>query len=390
MVIGESYGTEVSPKKYLFTHTDLDGVSCAALAIRYMKGVIVEYCDYKDINDIILKFMKETDISLVDKVYITDISVNEEVAELINSTEWSNVIELYDHHATAKWLNVYNWATVIETESPNSCIQLIESGTSLFYNYVIHPLMRKDKLIYENINHDHITSFVDAVRRYDTWEWKKTPEDDYPTNLAILFGWYGIDRFLGKVIHHFETGELIININDMTLLKILEEKNLEYFKYKHSHVKVYNTNGYSVGYILTDRPELISRTCDYILEKETGLDFLVCIGDNTLNFRTKRNNIDLSFIAKKFNGGGHPKAAGCPSVLNIMSAVCEKLELGMSTKLEVGSMYMVVNKILNIIDTGAFVKVQEIDEENNSVEIVHDGVVKKAPIDVFTTSVRKM
>ena len=43
-------------------------------------------------------------------------------------------------------------------------------------------------------------------------------------------------------------------------------------------------------------------------------DFIEIINfsSNGVSFRTRKDDVNLTKLAKVFNGGGHPKAAGCP------------------------------------------------------------------------------
>ena len=76
----------------------------------------VEYCNYDNINEKIKDFIHNEEYLKYDYVYITDISVDEEVAELINNThpeefnKGFNLCEMFtliDHHKTALHLEKY-------------------------------------------------------------------------------------------------------------------------------------------------------------------------------------------------------------------------------------------------------------------------------------------
>ena len=63
----------------LFTHTDLDGVGCAILAKLAFKDVDISYCNYDNINEEVKNFI--TDKNDIDMCFITDVSIEEEIAE---------------------------------------------------------------------------------------------------------------------------------------------------------------------------------------------------------------------------------------------------------------------------------------------------------------------
>ena len=93
----------------LFTHTDLDGVGCAILAkLAFGEEVDISYCNYDDINENVMNYLNHNDDSL-SYIYITDIRVNEEVAELLDKR---GGVVLLDHHPTALELNKYPWCKV--------------------------------------------------------------------------------------------------------------------------------------------------------------------------------------------------------------------------------------------------------------------------------------
>ena len=55
----------------LFTHTDLDGIGCAILAMLAYDAEI-EYCNYDDINEKVEEFLNIAKLESGDMVYITD------------------------------------------------------------------------------------------------------------------------------------------------------------------------------------------------------------------------------------------------------------------------------------------------------------------------------
>ena len=120
-------------KVKLFTHTDLDGVGCAILAKKHFENCDIEFCDYDNVNQKIEHFIQNGDYTKYNRVYITDISINEALSQLIDCIKYETYFKLIDHHTTALWLNNYEWAIVSEINT----IGDITSGTELFYNYLI-------------------------------------------------------------------------------------------------------------------------------------------------------------------------------------------------------------------------------------------------------------
>ena len=158
----------------LFTHTDLDGIGCAILAYLAFgrENVDVEYCDYKNINENVREFYLNERDKIYDVALITDISINEEVAEQLNMiVEIDGRWILLDHHATALGLNKYKWCTVKVT---NESTGINTSGTELLYQ----RLLRFDYFDpYNKRVCNNIRRFVDIVRDYDTWRWKELGDE---------------------------------------------------------------------------------------------------------------------------------------------------------------------------------------------------------------------
>jgi oligoribonuclease NrnB/cAMP/cGMP phosphodiesterase (DHH superfamily) len=103
--------------------------------------------------------------------------------------------------------------------------------------------------------------------------------------------------------------------SDMEAINGLKEKEALAYEYALKSLEMIPTtfNGitYTVG--ITIFTGYVSMVADMILETNEVIDILILINlqYNTISLRTKRTDIDLSYIASKyFNGGGHPQAAG--------------------------------------------------------------------------------
>ena len=71
----------------LFSHCDLDGIGCAVLAYLAFgrDNVDVEFCNYDDVDEKVETLLSNSDLrNLYDKIFITDISISEELAKAID------------------------------------------------------------------------------------------------------------------------------------------------------------------------------------------------------------------------------------------------------------------------------------------------------------------
>ena len=282
----------------LFTHTDLDGVSCEILGrIAFGEDINVVRCGYGNIDDKVEEFINSDEE--YDKLFITDISVKKELADALNNV--SDKVILLDHHKTALWLNEYPFALVqVEDESVGKMC-----GAYLFYEYL--------KKNYEEFN-DTLTLklFVKYVRMYDTWEWKEKYDNIIPKRLNDLMYMDGPNEFIDKMIYRLGNNLAIFDDTDLMKLQIEQTYINSYIAQKDESLIVNDDlfPEYTVGITFADKyiSELGNRLC----ELHPELDFVVLINMSTLtvSYRTIKDNLDLSDIAKGFGGGGHPKASG--------------------------------------------------------------------------------
>lgn len=294
--------------KYLFTHTDLDGVGCAILAkLAFGEDVKITYCNYNDIDVIVSAFLDEVCLGYEegDKVYITDISVSEEVAEKIDSSNARHYIRLMDHHKTAEWLNSYSWADV-QTETVMLDETIKTSGTELFYKYL-------SDMAYISKGNKIIREFVNFVRDYDTWRWKGfengTPIKEFNDLLYIL----GRDAFIERCMTRAKGNKHIVEFSkdERAALDKRQKEIDDYVINKSFELDVHKIDGVLCGVVFAEKyfSELGNRLCE---EFKDTINFVMMIdmGKRVVHYRTIKDDIDVSAVAKMFGGGGHKAAAG--------------------------------------------------------------------------------
>ncbi|MCO5822887.1 DHHA1 domain-containing protein [Clostridioides difficile] len=276
----------------LITHNDLDGVGCYIIANYILHEQIdANYCNYKNVNDVVLETLEKHD--KYEKIFITDISVNEEVANKLDKIK--DKVQLLDHHPTALFLNNYDWANVeIECSKGKTC------GTQMLFDY-----LEKD---YNNLSEPTLKYFIELVRRYDTWEWKDKYNDLDAKHLNDLMYIIGIEDFIIDMLTKIDED---IYLFDKLSLKLLEIKQKEIDRYvdeKDKTIMVKEILGYNAGIVFAENH--ISELGNRLNELHPELDFIIIINREIISYRTIKDNINLSEIAKVFGGGGHPKASG--------------------------------------------------------------------------------
>lgn len=294
----------------LFTHIDLDGIGCGIIGNLAFENIDIEYCNYNDINEKVQEFIKNNRDNF-DKVFITDISVNEETADMIHknyqedSELFLNHFVLLDHHPTALWLNKYSWCKIqIEDNLEKTC------GTEIFYD-----LLKKNDCIKYN---ETLDTFVEKVKRYDTWLWKEKYNDKTPKVLNDLFYIYGKERFIENMIYKIKNNRGLLSISDFDVINLEQDRIDRYIKSKSEKIIIKELKldrVYKFGIVTGEQH--ISEMGNRLAEENPDLDFIAIVNFNTVSLRTVKDDVNVGIIAKHFKGGGHPKASGFSYKINL-------------------------------------------------------------------------
>lgn len=281
----------------IFTHTDLDGVGCAVLAKYYNPEIEVEFCDYDNVNQKVNDFL-DNNIALGD-LYITDISVSEEIAERL---EYDTNFILLDHHPTALGLNKFKCCTV-RVEDENTGIKTC--GTEMFYQWLVeYGYLNKSKVL---------DKFVEIIRDYDIWRWAELGEDGIISKkVNDLLYIYGRENFINWCLSSFIQRKFpnLGTIENM-LLELRQEEIDKYVEKKNREMFTQALCGKVSGIVFANKftSELGNRLCK--MHPEIDFVTMIDIEDCTVSYRTIKDDINLGRdVAALFGGGGHPKAAG--------------------------------------------------------------------------------
>lgn len=305
----------------LFTHNDLDGLACALLAqIAYGKeSVDFETCRYEDINEKLNLYLEEKQYEQFDYCYITDISMQEELAVLINEhfEEPSKFITLHDHHISAIGLNQYPWChVIIENQEGIKC-----SGTSLFY----HALLQSEAPYKSILEKSIVKDFVEKVRRYDTWDWQRL-EDVESKQLNDLFFILGKERFLDYWFERLMTSTEEFGYDDTQklLLELRQNEIDQYIESRNEEIIEKEIAGYKAGIVFANRFQ--SELGNQLALLHPELDFIAMINvGGGVSCRTAKEDVNLAEVAALFGGGGHAKAAGLPVTDEIREMVIREI-----------------------------------------------------------------
>jgi oligoribonuclease NrnB/cAMP/cGMP phosphodiesterase (DHH superfamily) len=313
----------------LFTHTDLDGISCGILAkLAFKENVDIEYCNYDTIDKKVSDFFFSDEALNYICIFITDISIKEELANEIDNcikgTTCLPKVILLDHHKTAEYLNKFKWAKVTENTtlinkfgSFGKPIEEKTCGTYEFFIYLIKndfldtniPAMETTSREYFN----KLVNFVDLVRQYDTWLWNTKYNNIIPKQLNDLSYIYGRDRFIEMMIKKLQPiSEPLFSDMDMLMLELTQEKIDRYIESKQKQIIEKNILNFNVGVVFAEQYH--SELGNALATNNPHLDFIVLINPSvSVSYRSISDKIDLGKdIASVYGGGGHIRAAGSP------------------------------------------------------------------------------
>ena len=282
----------------IFTHTDLDGVGCAVLAqLTFGKNVDITYCNYDEVDVLVREYISKIDKGH-DTCFITDISIKDDLASEIDR-EYKNNFKLFDHHKTVLELNKYDWCTV---ETENNDTGLMTSGTELFSKYLIdHKYLDVD-----------VSDFVRIVTDYDTWRWSTLGKEGLVLkDVNDLLYLYGREKFETWCMREIESGKFpYFDEDSSSLLTFNRNETEKYIKEKDRTIIVKCNGEYMYGVVFADK--YISELGNELCKLNEKLDYIVIVNMSTrlVSYRTIKDDVDMSMIAKKYGGGGHPKAAG--------------------------------------------------------------------------------
>lgn len=313
-------------EEVLFTHNDLDGAGCSVIYALAHPSTAVESnrwkiynCSNEGVDRTVKEAIDSGEVGKDTKVTFADIiCCREHLQWLVDNCA---SVEIYDHHNTNLWADTICPNAVIISKTATG---VPTCGTSLLYqNYAqltfYDPENKRWSEFDTNNDETHkslLTQFVDTIRSYDTWEWKST-NNILAKHLQTLFSLLGIKEFISSYIKVLRVGSGVSNLipdSDYRFInaRINSEKE-RMDKFDMSKVDLCTIRGLRTALALNTVGCNVSDLSSMFLEKYPDIDMFVSFffADGTLQFRTRRDDINLGkYIAEPMGGGGHPQAAG--------------------------------------------------------------------------------
>ena len=305
-------------KVLLFTHkNDIDGMGNAVLAKLAFEEVNYVLCGTFDLICKVNEFILNKKIYEYDKVFITDLCLDEETLLKISSDlALKDKFLIFDHHKTYEdeKYTKYSFVNVKLKNDKGLCC-----GTSLFYDYLVESN-------YLDRN-SAIDEFVELTRLHDTWEWKNIYNNEKARELAILFDCLGTDGYIGFMYDKLvNNDEFIFNDVENLLInnkkKEIDEVLLEYMK------KMYYKDilGLKAGILFIDY-QYRNEIGEYLRENKYDVDFvmMIALDRGVVSYRSVKNGVSVRQVAEYFNGKGHDVAATNPITDEMLQDIIELL-----------------------------------------------------------------
>lgn len=284
-------------KTLIISHVaDNDGITPIILANITLKDFDKKLIEVSEVD----KTLKEN-LDKYNKIYILDLNVSDEMAQMINQNEnYKNKITILDHHASNLHLNKYDFITVIsEIKTRKEC------ATTLFYNYLMenHPndLLKKEST----------KTLVEYVRLIDTYDFKTKKDKENAEKIRTLFELFGVDNYIEYFTNYLINNDTFAyGPQEKLLIKIKEDEIKRYLKEKEKEMIKGTLDGYQVGVVYAENYR--SQLGNYLIENHSELDFSIVINvSKKISYRSN-GKVDLSVFSQKYGGGGHKDASGSP------------------------------------------------------------------------------
>ena len=293
-------------KVVFVSHNDLDGAGPIIVADQFFKNYKYHTVGNQAVDSTVKYVLYSEEYKDYDYVFITDCSVSDEVAKIIDkeNADSTRKIFLFDHHEPACYLNKYSWANVTVKDENGEFI----CGTKLFFQYIVDVL---DLPWFTLLD---LPKVVETINDWDTWKWFKIKNLEAKA-LSDLFKKTGIEYFIQKFRNSFE----IITDMDKSLLAAFERK------YVFTVLpKIMESARLMVLDVGVDSPVIRTVKCVQATEAvsdeaeklyEDDINTVLFFFQDTVSMRSRDEAVHAGFWARKMagingNGGGHKGAGG--------------------------------------------------------------------------------
>ncbi len=304
---------------FIITHTDLDGVGAAAVALKLLgrdeDSSTIAFAEPYNIDSVISEL--EGAIDRGDLLLISDIGVNssvfENVSRYVRELAGKGVIvEWYDHHV---------WAPAeieaLEKAGARVVVDRSTCATGVVAKYLLGPdALDSDKFLRE---------LVDAVCSADLWLWRHPLS---PKLFRVVGERKGGEDWKRKLAYKFSKGILWDEEMEEKLVEYIDME-LAGFKRALGNTYLGESKGVKIAVVYKDwRGPPSSSMIGALAMSRFEADIAAIVrSDGGLSLRSRKYNVQV--LARMLGGGGHPRAAGAkldlPLLVRIMGIIYPRL-----------------------------------------------------------------
>ena len=303
-------------KVLLLSHVaDADGVMPVILTDLVFDDYEYRLFEIGEINDYISDGIKKDAFKDFDKIIVTDLCVNDDVAKEIDKSFIKDKIIILDHHQGNIHLNKYNFINVIVEQDG-----IKESGTSLYYKFLLANYPNP------NLIKNSVSSMVSLVRLGDTWDWYRLniPE---ARDLGTVLNCYGNDKFIENYKNFLRNNdEFSFTEIEQVLINVENNRRQQYIESFRDKIIFRSLKGKRVGIVIAEayRSDLGNDLAMYYHDK-VDLIMIVNLVRWRVSFRSIESGADVNEFAKQFGGGGHVHAASAAIPLKFKEQLIDLL-----------------------------------------------------------------
>lgn len=297
----------------LITHiADADGAFPIILANLAFTNVDDFSCDVKEVDDTLSKVLEHA--SIYDTIYIVDLNITDKMAQKINQSELKDKIKIFDHHASNEFLNKYPFIHVVVERNG-----LKECGTTLFYEHL------KNITGNEIFSKEVLKTMIELVRQVDTFDFTDEIKE-LALDFGNLYNIYGRENYIKHFIEYIKGHDTFkLDGIEKTLIEIEKDRVNRYIEEKMQHVKFATIDNIKVGIVFAEknRSMLGHAMAKYFQDK---IDIAIIIDvDRSVSYRAEKENVDITLLAARYDGGGHKHAGGSPLPIDIQEKIVEQI-----------------------------------------------------------------
>lgn len=307
-------------KVLIFSHiSDIDGMGGVVLAKLAFFDVDYILCETFNLTEKIKEKITNRSIYNYDKIFITDMWLEEPVV-ITEDELLKNRVVVFDHHESAlsiPSLTTLDFVTLKVFDKNGRCC-----GTSLFWKYLKSQQLLPDLESYKE--------FVELTRLYDTWEWKTKKDEPMARDLTTLFNAVGADAYISLMVDKLKKDPPTFAFSKLeeTLIKAKDEQILKKMQEYSQRIYYKEVMGLKAGIIFIDY-EYRNDLAQYLRDINIALDFimLVSLDNGTISYRNITSGVNVRVIAEAFGGKGYDYAASSPIKKDTFNDIIDILTL---------------------------------------------------------------